>query len=199
MQTARSAASPPFVAQSNPHPHTSSHNPRASTHQATHILCTSTHCTTHNLPPYNATLLTRLAAARRFAALQCHPTSAPRSRSALCRPAMPRFGAASSVGRERLVLVASLLPRAQSHRSSPPPSSPNRCPAGGHHIVVTSGIVVSPLRALIPPRASHFFASHAHRALAASLRAAARARCAPTLPLQSNPAFAAHGQGISMP
>lgn len=123
MQTARSAASPPYGAQSNPHPHTSTHSHRTSTHRATHIHCTSTHCTTLNLPPCNAALLARLPAGRRLATLQCHPTGAAPSRSPLCRPAMPRFGAASSVGRERLVLVAALLPLAQSQRSPPPPSS----------------------------------------------------------------------------
>ena len=176
MQTARSAASPPCGAQSNPHPHTSSHNPRTSTHQATHIHCTSTHCATLNLPPCNATLLTRLAAARRFAALQCHPTGAPRSRSALCRPAMPRFGAASSVGRERLVLVAALLPLAQSQRSSPPPSSPIPLPCWRSPHRGYWWHRGSTLRAINPSRASHFFATHAHRAPLASLRSAAGAR-----------------------
>jgi len=47
---------------------------------------------------------------------------------------MPRFGAASSVGRERLVLVAALLPRAQSQRLRPPPSaaSPLSCLRSPH-------------------------------------------------------------------
>lgn len=80
------------------------------------------------LPPCNAPLQTRLAAARRSATLRCSPTDAPPRRSALCHPAMPRFGAASSVGRERLVLVASLLPLAQSQRSPPPPSSSSPLP-----------------------------------------------------------------------
>lgn len=130
---------PPFHPAAHKATHIHTHPPTILAHQPTKPPTataqqpteprTSTHQATHSLPPCNATRRARRAAARRFAALQCHPTGAPPSRSALCRPAMPRFGAASSVGRERLVLVAALLPLAQSQRSRPPPSaaSPLSC------------------------------------------------------------------------
>ena len=119
------------------------------------------------LPPCNAPLQTRLAAARRFATLQCSP-----ERHLL--PSVPSDGCVWQPRcRWRRASGWRLLRRRQV-----------RCPAGGHHIVVTSGIVVSPLRALIPPRASHFVAAHAHRAPLASLRSAAGARRAPSSTLQ---------------
>ncbi len=134
------------------------------------------------LPPCNATLLARLPAGRRFASLQCLALARPppSAASVLCWW-LPCCRWRRASGR-----VLLRRPRV-------------RCPAGGHHIVVTSGIVVSPLRAIIPSRASHFFATHAHRAPLAFLRSAAGARRASTLPLQCNPAFASHGQGIIRP
>ena len=118
LSTLRRTKQPTATAHQPTQPRTSTHSHCTPTHRPTHIHPQPLHInppshahprTNHRarasqplgaLPPCNAPLQTCLAAARHSASLQCSPTNAPRSRSALYHPAMLPTAAPPPVGAE---------------------------------------------------------------------------------------------------
>lgn len=183
-------------------PRTSTHSHCTSTHRATHILAQATAHAPRSrsalchpamlpykrasqplgtLPPCNATLQTRLAAARRSASLQCSP-----KRGLLRRPrASGANGSRAAAGAEPAVVASSVVAESAVLLA-----------------VTTSWLLVAswfnPPRHHPFSRLPRFCLPHAPRSpRLPTVGGWSATRTTP--PLQSNPAFASHGQGIIRP